>query len=224
MSIPGQYTFRINAVYVKTVADLAEIAADKAASLAWSKGYNEFKENIRSHLKLQQTGRCAFCRCWVSVGTSFSNLEHIIGKTAYPQFEFLSENLVYCCTRCNLSKSKKNTLSVPIADKAAQLFPTVSEEFIIINPYYDDYESHIDFLDHVIIATVEGSAKGSNTISFYNLTRTDLAEDRAREFNLSHARLRDQLLARVTNPDTPVNALAQINDIIAQLPNWVVQL
>lgn len=81
MAVHPNYIFRIDEVYDKSDADNTEIANDSTSNLSWSKGYKTFKANIRIHLKLEQNGRCAFCRCRVSVGTSWSNLEHLVSKT-----------------------------------------------------------------------------------------------------------------------------------------------
>lgn len=104
-----EYIFRINVVYTKTANDIAEINSDNASNKIWKNAYKTFKDNIRTHLKLQQRGRCAFCRCMISTGTSYANLEHIICKDDYPQFKTEPLNLVYCCWLCNSAKVKKNT-------------------------------------------------------------------------------------------------------------------
>lgn len=220
MPVRPEYIFRIGVVYIKTPVDNAEIAADDAANLQWKDAYETFKPRIRNHLKIQQNGRCAFCRCRVSVGTSYANLEHIVSKSDYNQFKTLPENIVYCCWLCNKSKKKQNTIHNPNANKAAQLFPATSNDFIIVNPYHDDYENYIDFLDEIIIIKNGNSIKGPNTIKFYNLVRPELAEERAREFKLDQKDLTHQLLLRLTDATTSQNVLDQINDIINNMPNW----
>jgi uncharacterized protein (TIGR02646 family) len=218
MAVPAVYRFQIAAAYTLNAADTAEIAADKAANITWGKGYWGFRENIRRYLKLAQNGRCAFCRCRVSVGTSWSNLEHMVGKDDYEQFEFTPENLVYSCTRCNMSKVKRNTLSNANANKALQVFPINSAGFTIVNPYHDPYEHHVDFVDDVIIVNI--SPKGLETISLYKLYRPELAEERAREFNLNQQTVTQQLMARMTDTTQTQATLDQINAVISQLPIW----
>jgi uncharacterized protein (TIGR02646 family) len=221
MPVNPNYIFRINNVYEISQDDQTEISNDLVSSTKWSDGYKTFKENIRTHLKLQQNGRCAFCRLRISIGTSWSNLEHLVSKTDYPQFMFKSENLVYCCTRCNMSKVKKNVLINPEADKLAQEFPENSNGFLMINPYHDNYEEHIDFLDNIIIVS-KNSEKGTETIDLYKLFRPELAEDRAFESQLDKKTLNEQLLQMLTLPTIDESTTEQINNVIQQLPNWTI--
>ncbi len=221
MPVQINYIFRINELYQKSEADEIEINLDLASHLKWSKGFKTFKNNIRTHLKIRQGGRCAFCRLRVSTGTSWSNLEHMVSKTDYPQFMHQSNNLVYCCTRCNMSKVKKNVLKNPTEDKTSQEFPNESNEFKIINPYYDNYEEHIDFLDNIIIVS-NNSDKGTETIELYQLFRPELAEDRAYELQLSTETINEQLLQMLTLPTIDETTINQINNVIEQLPNWTI--
>ncbi len=220
MAVRTEYIFRINQRYTLTAADQAEIAADNASAKKWDKGYKEFKSSIRTHLRLQQNGRCAFCRCRVSIGTSFSNLEHLISKTDYVQFKTTPDNLVYSCTKCNLSKNKKATINNPNPVPAQQQFPATANDFLIVNPYHDDYEQHIDFIDDVLIQPQDNSPKGTTTITYYGLARPELAEERACEFKLNQQSLNHQLLERLTHPSTTPEIQNQINAIVANMPNW----
>lgn len=220
MAVHPQYIFSIAAAYTKTVADSTEIAGDQLANLTWGKGYKNFKQNIRTFLKLAQNGKCAFCRLRVSEGTSWSNLEHLVSKTDYPQFKFSSENIVYCCTKCNMSKVKQNTLTNPVALKATQVFPNNSAGFLIINPYHDDYQLHVDFLDDIIIIVANNSPKGTETIKLYKLFRPELAEDRASELKLNQQTVNQQLLARLTSITISQETINQINAVIAKIPTW----
>jgi len=222
MPVRPEYIFKIGAAYVKIQSDLTEIADDDAANKKWGVAYKTFKPRIKTHLKHQQHARCAFCRCIVSEGTGYPNLEHIVSKTDYPQFRTLPENLVFCCWLCNKSKVKKNTLNNPSVVKAQQIFPTVSNGFIIVNPFLDNYEDHIDFIDELLIVEANNSTKGANTIAFYQLARPKLAEDRAREFKLNQNQINHQLTQKLTDATTPPIILQQIKDIIADMPNWVI--
>jgi uncharacterized protein (TIGR02646 family) len=220
MAVHPQYIFRIAAAYTKTAADNNEIATDQAANIKWGKGYWVFRKNIRTYLKLAQNGRCAFCRLRVSVATSWSNLEHLVPKDDYDQFEFSPENIVYCCTKCNMSKVTKNTLVNPSPAKATQVFPNNSAGFSIINPYHDDYQQHIDFIDDIIVVVANNSTKGAETIKLYKLYRPELAEDRASELMLNQQTVNQQLLARLTSTTISQDTINQINAVIAQMPTW----
>lgn len=220
MPVPAPYIFKIAAVYTLTPADQLDITTGKTAGLKWDKGYAIFKAGIRGHLKLQQNGRCAFCRCRIPTGIAFSNLEHLVSKSHYPQFEFLPNNLVYCCQRCNFLKVAKPTLSAPNANPAAQTYPSNGNGFTIVNPYHDNYQDHIDILDEVLITVANNSAKGKNTIESYKLARVELAEDRASEHQLDIQTVNKRLLARLTDPNTDLDTINQINAIIANIPTW----
>src|SRR5690606_6952644 len=222
MPIRQEYIFMIATSYAKTAADTLIINTDGAAGKKWKDDYSTFKVNIRRHLKVEQTGRYAFSRCYVSIGTSYSNLEHLVSKSDYPQFEFHPDNLVYCCWLCNKGKLVRNTLSNPVADKTQQTFPTLSNGFVIVNPYHDNYEDHIEFFDEVIIVTKNNSPKGDKTIEYYNLSRPELAEERAREFKLNQQQVHHRLLQRLTTHSNQPLILNQVNQIIGQLPYWTV--
>ncbi len=119
-----------------------------------------------------------------------------------------------------MSKVKKNTLANPTLTKTAQLFPNNSAGFVIVNPYYDNYEDHIDFIDDIIIVVANNSPKGEKTIELYKLHRPELAEERAREFKLNQQSVNQQLLARLTSTAVDESTLNQVNDVIAQMPTW----
>lgn len=220
MPVPAKYIFRLNNAYPKSAADNTEIANDTTANLGWADGYTNFKQNIRSFLKLAQNGRCAFCRCRVSVGTSWSNLEHLVSKSDYPQFTFQPDNIVYCCTKCNMSKVKQNTIVNPNPVRTQQVFPNASGGFEIINPYHDDFETHLDFIDDIIIVVANNSNKGRNTIRLYKLYRPELAEERASELKLNQQTVNQQLLTRLTSTTIDQATIDQINAVIAQMPTW----
>lgn len=220
MPIRREYIFTIATAYIKSKADITEINNDRANGKKWKDGYSTFKTRIRRYLKIAQHGRCAFCRCYVSIGTSYSNLEHLVSKSDYEQFEFLPENLVYCCWQCNKGKLVRNTLSGPVEDKVRQQFPTQSNGFVIINPYHDHFEDHIDFFDEVLILSKDNSTKGDTTIDFYNLSRPELAEERAREFKLNQEQLNHQLMQKLTTHSNQPKIINQMHQILAHMPDW----
>jgi uncharacterized protein (TIGR02646 family) len=222
MPLRPEYIFRIGVVYTRTAVDDTEIVNDNAVNLKWKDGYKTFKPRIRNHLKIQQRGRCAFCRCMINEAGGYTNLEHIVAKDHYPQYQFLPENFVNCCWKCNRAKGRKNTINNPIINKTLQQFPTNSAGFVIVNPYHDDYQTHIDFIDEVIIIKQGNSTKGEKTIEFYNLSRPELAEERAREFKLNQQNINQLLLSRLASNTTDILAINQINAIIANMPNWTI--
>lgn len=222
MAVRKEYKFVIARPYIKTAADNAEIATDTALSLLWGDGYSGFKANIRSDLKIQQGNRCAFCRCRVSVGTSYSNLEHLVPKGAYPQFEFLPINLAYSCHKCNFGKGKKSTIAAPVTPKISQTYPTTGAGFTIVHPHFDRYEQHIDFIDDIIVAAVPGSTKGPRSIKFYRLARPELAEERAFEWKLKKQSVNKKLLNNLVSTLHSQDIIDQMIAILANMPNWVI--
>lgn len=222
MPVREQYRFKIDEVYEKPPNVRTECTNDELRNVAWADGYGLFKKGIRSHLKLAQHGRCAFCRCIIPIGTCDPTLEHLLSKHDYPQFISRSDNIVYCCWICNRSKKKRNTLTNPSVDKKLQPFPHISEDYCIISPYYDDYESYIDFLDEVIIVPVGDSAKGPNTILYYSLTRPVLAEERAREFKLDQLDIYEKLMIEIARSGDNQDLINQILAVIDEIPNWII--
>lgn len=208
----SEYIFKI-VPYIPSGTDNAEIAND--SSKEWSEAYKSYKVNLRKYLYTQQQGRCAFCRCRISRGTEDITLEHLAPQSVYVQYRALPENLVAACIKCNRPKNKEETFLNPAA--AAISFPNSSNGFIIVNPYYDNYEDYIEFLDDVIIQAKPNTGdKGKNTIDFYNLTRPELAETRAIEFRLNYKNLRHKLMQQlVENPSDDI-----IREIIDDMKNW----
>src|SRR5579863_3299461 len=215
MPVPAEYKFRIDVPYVITDEDQSDIYEGKAGSKKWKDAYKLFKGNIREHLRKKQKARCAFCRLRINESNSYSNLEHIVGKTAYPQFEFLPRNLVNACIKCNFSKSIQSTIRNPVANKAMQVYPLTSNEFKIVNPYLDDFETHLDFIDNLIITPVNNSEKGINTIKYYKLTRPKLAEDRAAEFRIDTGELMETCVLRLNEAKDSKLILDQLREMIA---------
>ncbi len=119
-----------------------------------------------------------------------------------------------------MAKKKQNTLSNPNPKKALQLFPNSSNEFKIVNPYLDDYQSHLDFIDDILIVVANNSNKGRETIKLYKLYRPELAEDRARELQLNKQTSNQKLMARLTSATIDQATIDQINKVIAQIPTW----
>ncbi|MBN8567991.1 MAG: hypothetical protein J0M18_00040 [Ignavibacteria bacterium] len=216
MSYKDNFEFRIDIPYQYDNDDIVRISSGGIRMYGWeNKFYKPFKDKIKKYLVTKQKRRCGFCRIRLSRGTQYGTLEHIVGKDEYPDFTFNSLNLVYCCQVCNTAKSVKNTL---VNANVVQL-PTNSNDYSIINPYYDDYLQHIDFIDDIIIKVKNNSVKGKNTIDFYELDRMSLAEDRAFEMNISFDEAVDILTLRVTKYNDP-EILQRIIEIIDDMEDW----
>lgn len=222
MSVREEYKFIIEEEYQLTEEDISEIAKFYNLGKNWDDGshvYKNFKDNIKYHLKSQQRGRCAFCRCEIDEGTADITLEHLIGKTDYPQFETLPKNLVDCCLPCNRNKNNKAIIKNPNPIKSQQNFPTNSDDFLIINPYCDKYENNIDFIDEVLIKGI--SDKGIATIEKYKLFRPQLAETRAKEWKIGTMNLQSSMMQRLTEKTISQDLLDQAQNIVNEIPRWI---
>lgn len=132
-----------------------------------------FKDNLRTHMYHQQNRRCVYCRMRVSMATEFLHREHIVPKSPHPQWMFLPKNLCVACQKCNTYKSDKETLMDPNTVN----YPNHSDGFKIIHPFFDKYSDHIELIGGIIYAGK--TDKGTFTITTCNLSRVELAEERA---------------------------------------------
>ena len=210
------YIFPIPSVYTKSQEDTSEIQRyqDKNVKDRW-KLYTTFKKNIKKHLLNEQKGRCMFCRRVIEVSQAPAELEHLLPKSKYPQFETLPKNLVLTCHCCNNHKSDNNPLVHPHSDPSQQTYPNQSVEFRTVYPYLDQYEQHID-IDNTTGVAVKLSQKGEVTISWYNLNRPELIIRRHDELNRETFPLTRQLMIRLCEADgeTQKSILSQIQKII----------
>lgn len=167
------YIFPIPKVYVKSQEDIREIQRyqHKAPTDRWD-SYVGFKKNIKNHLLTEQKGRCMFCRRVIDESQASAEIEHLVPKSKYPQFETLPENLVVTCHNCNNKKGTKNPLANSHPAPTQQTYPNQGGDFLTIYPYIDKYEQHID-IDETGFA-VRLSQKGEVTISWYGLNREQL--------------------------------------------------
>lgn len=210
------YIFPIPQVYIKSQEDINEIQRhqNKTVEQRW-KLYTIFKKNIKNHLLHEQKGRCMFCRRVIDESQSSAELEHLVPKSEYPQFDTLPENLVLTCHNCNNKKGTQNPLAHPHPNRSRQTYPTQSGDFLMVYPYLDKYEQHID-IDAAGLA-VGLSQKGKVTISWYNLNREMLVTRRHEDLERETFSLPRQLMLKLCEADgkTQKSILAQIQKIIS---------
>lgn len=187
------YIFPIPRVYVKSQKDINEIQRhqNKTVEQRW-KLYTIFKKNIKNHLLHEQKGRCMFCRRIIDESQAAAEIEHLVPKSKYPQFETLPENLVVTCHNCNNKKGTQNPLANPHSNPSRQTYPTQSGDFLTIYPYIDKYEQHIDVNETGF--AVRLSRKGALTISWYDLNREQLIIKRNEDIRKHSFSLYRQLL------------------------------
>lgn len=181
---PGE-DFKLANTYSLTTWDKKQIALAESNSPVkedWSKDcLDGFKKRFKEEMKLPQHKRCAYCRTKVNTGNSYFDIEHIEPRNLHPEWMFLPENLCLACRKCNSAKGDAEVLTNP----AATIYPTISEGFKIINPYFDNYFDHIELIGGFLYHGI--SPKGMFTISTCNLSRYELAESRAEDL-LTHGK------------------------------------
>jgi len=112
-------------------------------------------------LRKSTFGKCMYCESKME-HNSYSHVEHIKPKSnkKFPELKFVWENLGFSCTCCNTNKGEKYNEDTPF-----------------INPYKDNPEDHLDFLDFYIYPK-NGSKRGEYTERELELNRSGLVDDR----------------------------------------------
>ncbi len=171
------YIFPIGQIYRKTQQEEEETSRFSDGKSHWVGNYENFKKNIKAHLRREQCGRCVFCRRIIDESQCPATIEHLLPKAIYPQFETLPENLVLSCFSCNSQKREKIPLIDSMQSVNLENYPQSASDFTIVYPYKDNYEDHIDIEEKTCLA-FKKSAKGEKTISLYNLNRERLVSAR----------------------------------------------
>lgn len=133
-----------------------------------------FKEHVKKYYSDKQNNRCVYCRMKVNLATGFYHIEHIAPKSLYPQWMYDPKNLCLACPNCN---SAKNATDILATHNNKKVLPSMSEDYLIINPYLDKYFEHIEIIDNLLYHGL--TQKGTKTIEVCHLTRTDLLSERA---------------------------------------------
>lgn len=168
----AQEDFRLTEYYQLTEEDKALIARHSSNPLHkddWNKsGLSEFKERVKNFLAPRQQKLCAYCRTYMSEGSYYYEIEHIVPKNPHPVWMFEPKNFCLSCRRCNAKKLDKETLTNP----KSVVYPSDSIGFNIINPYHDTYSDHIELIEGLFYSGK--TSKGIKTIELCNLTRYGL--------------------------------------------------
>lgn len=141
----------------------------------WKKScLKDFKDHVKEYYSDKQNNRCVYCRMEVSLATGFYHIEHIAPKSLYPRWMYEPKNLCLACPNCN---SAKNATDILVRNKTNKELPSISEDYLIVNPYLDKYFDHIEIIDGLLYHGL--TRKGIKTIEVCHLTRTDLLSERA---------------------------------------------
>ena len=167
-------------------ATLTSVAAvlDNAKSKSWksrAECVKKFKSEIMTQGLALQGSRCVWCTLEISEkGHRTAHRDHIASKDIYSQWIFTPMNLAISCEYCNgfMVKGALNTVSV-----CAEIYEQC--QFLIVHPYIDDTDTHIQFVDnqagHPVL--IEGlTPRGIWTIAAMDLASPHLTKQRAQEF------------------------------------------
>lgn len=149
-------------------------------------------EDVRTALKKDQYGKCAYCESLLEV-SSAAQIEHFRPKTYSqqgkggaihrPGYYWLAydwNNLLAACSVCN-QQYKKNYF--PLEDdsqRADRHTRTLSHENpLLINPYMDNPDIHIIFHREIAVGL---TPKGETSIEYYGLNRKALLKERQEKY------------------------------------------
>jgi uncharacterized protein (TIGR02646 family) len=186
-----------------------------------AEGYKKFKAyglpNVRDALNEAFGGKCAYCESHIE-STQPTAVEHYRPKggieakgwkseRGYYWLAATWENLLPSCTRCNSAEKvvhfdgvkkksgKGNWFPLKLESKRA-LAPGEErhEEPLLLHPYYDDPDRHLEFIEEGIVkARADGvggfSEKGETTIAILGLNRRGLVEKRLEKRLLAEAHI-----------------------------------
>ncbi|WP_374562208.1 HNH endonuclease [Ideonella sp.] len=110
----------------------------------------EIRSFIRKHYRLEQRGKCAYCkRVLGKAASSNCHVEHLLPKSLYLTFLFEPKNLCAVCAECNTVKRAQEAAHEDVdtlKNGAAKRYPRSSGAFKIVHPHFDVYKEHIDVL------------------------------------------------------------------------------
>lgn len=184
-------TNRIQTPYIFLAEELDVINNQFSSHKDWSKDiFEKIKTNIVEHLRIQQGNTCCYCKSSLGFDIKQVDIEHIVPKSKYENFTFESRNLALSCPPCNTKKSTKSVLSRHIVN-----YPTNGINFKIIHAHYDEYSDHIEIFNNIIF--IPRSTKGSETITFCELFKLRVVEQRARLFQKPNPSLINQIVSEL---------------------------
>lgn len=164
----------------------------------WS-NFSKVKKAYRSSYSIEQKGLCAYCRTDIEYDGKHEDLEHIIHKDYRPKWMLKAENLVLSCKLCNTSKGVKHSLKAAFRNDLN--FRYNSNDYRIIHPQLDDYQSHIIPLDTFFIRAI--SSKGRYTALICDLWRPNLAIKKAKKHKIDNHGLVGKAIFNLNDKSLP---------------------
>lgn len=121
---------------------------DKIDYSIWNSTTGEIvnvRKHIREHYLMEQEYRCAYCRMEKKESHGMTwDIEHILPKSAFPEFLFEPENLAIACKECNTPKDKTDVLSA--SGQSPTKFPNNGDAYAIVHPHFDTYSDHFEIV------------------------------------------------------------------------------
>jgi len=152
--------------------------------------FDPIKDNIIAHLRIQQDNSCCYCKYQLGFDIKEVDIEHIVPKSEYEKFTFESRNLALSCPACNTKKSTK-----PVLQRLIVNYPRNGNHFKIVHAHYDNYSDHIDIIDNCVF--VAKTTKGSETITFCELFRLRIVEEKVKAYQKGSPNILSQLVAEL---------------------------
>ncbi|PFE56046.1 hypothetical protein CN318_12445 [Bacillus cereus] len=160
-----------------------ELEINKSGNNWKYSGASDTRKDIRDYLIKEFNNTCCYCQINIPRGNTKPEIDHVVHKKIYKQFTYHPKNLVLACPNCNHLKGMKETLIRlrRVSYCSLKNYPCESRDFLIIHPYFDDYDKHIEIEASIFYQPKEDSDKGKETIRICHLYRLQLAEQRAKE-------------------------------------------
>lgn len=191
-------TDRIHTPYTFSREEVQCIKDNFTSHIDWEKGaFDNIKESIVDYLRPQQGNTCCYCKYQLGHDIKQVDIEHIVPKSRHEKFTFHKKNLALSCPSCNTKKSTKQVLKkIPIN------YPRSSKNFKIIHAYYDNYSEHINIVNGCVF--VAKTIKGSETITFCELFRLSIAEEKSKAYQTITLNSTYQMVSSLSNVDPQI--------------------
>lgn len=110
------------------------------------KGHGVTKGSMLSQLKVHlaalQQNRCCYCRSFLQNISHARPVEHVLPRSAYPQFSMEYFNLALACYTCNQAKKIQNWAEL---HRAARRYYHHAAPTTFFHPRFHDYHEHVAF-------------------------------------------------------------------------------
>ncbi|WP_175866615.1 hypothetical protein [Burkholderia contaminans] len=181
----------------------------------------KFRAEVKEHYFWHQGARCCYCSMELQPHGRVFDAEHILDKSGFPEFMFYPDNIAVACVICNTHKSAKSVLTDGSVRPLS--IPTESDDYKILHPHLDEWDHHLHFDDIGRILPVDGSAKGTETISICAMDGINFMR-LAQKFAPASRKNAYDLMCKVvtyTNPRKIEDALTVMQGLAEQSPDAI---